>query len=212
MITLYQTKPLFGLPNSSPFCMKLEAFLRWHSIEFEIKEGLPFQGPFKKIPFVDYNDERLGDSTSIIETLLKDKSIQYEESLELDVGHAMQRVVEEHLYWAMVYFRWMDPKKWPTIREAFFGSIPFFVRPFIVRSAFKLAQQALYGHGIGRLTDDMILERARKDLCAIDLRVSKHSFICGQQMTHYDLSVWAVLKTDFALRFSDSNYGRCRRV
>lgn len=48
MFVLYQPKPMFGLANSSPYCMKLDAFLRWQCIPFVVKEGLPFQGPYKK--------------------------------------------------------------------------------------------------------------------------------------------------------------------
>ncbi len=35
MIKLFQFAPAFGLPNASPFCMKLETYLRM--------AGLPFQ-------------------------------------------------------------------------------------------------------------------------------------------------------------------------
>lgn len=193
MITLYQTKPLFGLPNSSPFCMKLEAFLRWQSIDFEIQNGLPFQGPHKKIPFVDYKNERLGDSTEIINRLISDNSISYSEHLEVEIGLAFQRMVEEHLYWFIVYFRWMDSNTWPKVKAAFFDSVPVVIRPFVVKSAWKQAKQALHGQGIGRLTEEMILNRVKTDLTAINQRLSNNLFVSGDQMTHFDLSVWAVL-------------------
>jgi hypothetical protein len=37
MITLYQFEPAFGLPNASPFCLKLETWLRM--------AGLPYEAP-----------------------------------------------------------------------------------------------------------------------------------------------------------------------
>lgn len=48
MITLYQPEPCFGLPNVSPYCMKLEGFFRFHGIAFTKRDVLPFQGPYKK--------------------------------------------------------------------------------------------------------------------------------------------------------------------
>ncbi len=37
MIKLYQFDPAFGLPNASPFCMKLETYLRMAQLPFEIE-------------------------------------------------------------------------------------------------------------------------------------------------------------------------------
>ena len=36
MIVLHQFKSFFGLPNASPFCMKLETYLRMAGLPFEI--------------------------------------------------------------------------------------------------------------------------------------------------------------------------------
>ena len=36
MIKLYQFEPAFGLANASPFCMKLETYLRMAALPFEI--------------------------------------------------------------------------------------------------------------------------------------------------------------------------------
>jgi len=185
---------MFSLPNASPFCLKLEAILRWQKIPFVIKHALPFEGPFKKVPFVSYQGKKLGDSSHIIETLIKDNQIQYSESLDLAIGHSFQRVVEEHLYWTVVYFRWQDSQAWPTLRDAFFGAIPVFVRPFIVAKARKQATRALWGQGIGRLPTALIIARAKADLTAINERLQKHRYICGEQLTHYDLAIWAVLR------------------
>ena len=36
MIQLYQFEPAFGLPNASPFCMKVETWLRMAALPFEV--------------------------------------------------------------------------------------------------------------------------------------------------------------------------------
>jgi hypothetical protein len=36
MIKVYQFEPAFGIPNASPFCFKLENYLRMAAIPFEI--------------------------------------------------------------------------------------------------------------------------------------------------------------------------------
>jgi len=36
VIKLYQFAPAFGLPNASPFCMKMETYLRMAGLPFEL--------------------------------------------------------------------------------------------------------------------------------------------------------------------------------
>jgi hypothetical protein len=54
MIKLYQYAPAFGLPNASPFCLKLETWLRMTGLPFQIQ---PFdfrqmsKAPKGKMPF-----------------------------------------------------------------------------------------------------------------------------------------------------------------
>jgi len=193
MITLFQPNSLFGLPNVSPFCLKLEAFMHWQSIDFKKKLAIPNQGPFRKVPFINYKNTRIGDSSFIIDLLIKDNNISYGSHLDLSKGHAFSRMMEEHTYWAIVYFRWMDKNTWPKLKDAFFAGIPFFVHPFIVRSARNQAKSALNGQGMGRLSEDLILKRVNKDLNALNDVISQQPFICGEKMTHYDLSIWAIL-------------------
>lgn len=193
MITLYQPEPCFGLPNVSPYCMKLEGFLRFYGIAFTQREGLPFQGPYKKIPFADLDGQRLGDSTAIIDRLLSKHGIEYDPGLDLPAGLAFQRLAEEHLYWSLVYFRWFDPDVWPRLRAALFAKVPALIRPLVVAGARKAAGRALYGQGMGRLPEAMIIERASADLAALAHRLEGRPFICGDRVTHFDFSIWAVL-------------------
>jgi len=44
MIKLYQFHPAWGLPNPSPFCMKVETYLRM--------AGLPYEGVNGAVPFL----------------------------------------------------------------------------------------------------------------------------------------------------------------
>ncbi|NRB81300.1 MAG: glutathione S-transferase family protein [Saccharospirillaceae bacterium] len=212
MITLYQPQPMFGLPSSSPFCLKLEAFLRWQSIKFVNKHALPFEGPYKKIPFVDYQGQRLGDSSLIIDQLLTDLNISYDKHLNLSVGHSFAKLMEEQMYWVMVYFRWMDQETWPILKKAFFGSVPKLIKPIIIHTARKQAKSALYGLGIGRLPVDSILSKAQIDLNALENQLKQSTFICGDIMTHYDLSIWAVLsqfmQSNFHIKLSDLTLDR----
>lgn len=72
MIKLHQFAPAFGLPNASPFCMKLETYLRMVALPFEIAPPSMRdfnQAPGGKMPFIEDNGRLLGDSTLIVDYL-----------------------------------------------------------------------------------------------------------------------------------------------
>ncbi len=52
MIILYQFPAVWGLPNASPFCMKVETYLRMTEIPYEPKLVMdPRKSPKGKIAF-----------------------------------------------------------------------------------------------------------------------------------------------------------------
>ena len=71
MIKLFQPPPVWGIPNMSPFCVKLETYLRMAGIKYE-KPRLDFlKAPKGKIPFVELDGKLMGDSSLVIEALKK---------------------------------------------------------------------------------------------------------------------------------------------
>jgi glutathione S-transferase len=192
MITLHQTQIEFveGV-NASPFCQKLQSFLEFHNLPHEVVFGLPDQGPLNKIPFVSYNEESLGDSELIIQRLAKDHDIDI--SLT-PMAQVWQRTLEEHLYWVMVYSRWMDDDAWEILKVAFFSPVPKALRGIISRKARKLAKQNLYSQGVGRLSAEDVYQRGNKDLNALNDYLSDSKFIGSNTLCHVDFFAWALLR------------------
>lgn len=56
------------IPSTSPFCLKVETFLRINSIPYENNRGYKM-GKKGKLPWIEYNGERTADSKFIIEYL-----------------------------------------------------------------------------------------------------------------------------------------------
>ena len=70
MITLYQFSPVWGLPNTSPFCLKVETYLRMTEVPYEIKFVMdPRKSPKGKLPVIKMNGETIPDSELIIDYL-----------------------------------------------------------------------------------------------------------------------------------------------
>ncbi|MCK5917340.1 MAG: glutathione S-transferase family protein [Cocleimonas sp.] len=140
MIQLHQFRPFWGLPNASPFCMKVETYLRYRKIEFKTVPSNPRQSPSKKIPFIITDDgQTITDSEQIIahfEALQPDP-------MDADLSHEKKALaylirskVEEELYWQITYMRWGDPQGWkvflPDLKKHMQG-LKGKVLPWIIR-------------------------------------------------------------------------------
>src|SRR6478609_8917732 len=114
MITLHQFGPAFSLRTASPFGLKLEAYMKLAGIPYRVEnfDGNPSKAPKGKIPFITDDDGRkLGDSALIIQHLIAkhgDKLDAHLTPAERAVGHALRRMTEEALYFAVLYSRWVD--------------------------------------------------------------------------------------------------------
>jgi glutathione S-transferase len=72
----------WGLPTVSPFCLKLDAWLRMTGIQHESRTvATPFAGPKSKAPWIQIDGTKLGDSTFIIAYLTERFGIDPDEQL-----------------------------------------------------------------------------------------------------------------------------------
>ncbi|WP_019614829.1 glutathione S-transferase family protein [Psychromonas ossibalaenae] len=195
MLILKQTQVQFDGINASPFCAKLELFLTYFKIPFKIEAALPMHGPHKKIPFVEYQGETLGDSELILQRLIKDYKIEQGlTDMQISQGIAWQAMLEQHLYWIMVYNRWVPEQSWKILENAFFSQLRQPLRAIIARQSRKLAKKNLYAQGIGRFNLEQLLELAEQDLKALNVHLADNAFICGEVFSHFDLFAYALIK------------------
>jgi len=72
MITLYQFPSAWGLPNASPFCMKVETYLRMCNLPYTTVNVLnPAKGPKGKLPYITDGSNVVADSGLILDYLKK---------------------------------------------------------------------------------------------------------------------------------------------
>lgn len=169
-LKLYQYPRIWGR-NVSPFTLKLETWLRLASVPFEnIEVRNPGKGPKGKLPAIEDQGRLIGDSTLIIDHLKHTRGVDLDEGLDARAqaeAVALQRLFEDHLYWAIVYSRWLDPEGFAAIRTGFFADMPPIVRdvfPTVVRTKIRWDLRA---QGLGRHTRDEVYALARADLQAV---------------------------------------------
>ena len=101
VVYLYQPPPCRMGPNSSPFCLKLELFLRMNSIPHEVVTTHTM-GPKNKMPYIAYNEEVVSDTDFIVEFLKKELKLSVDDHLDplqKAIGHAAEQMTEECTYW-----------------------------------------------------------------------------------------------------------------
>ena len=75
-IKLYQFPRMFSIPNLSPFCCKLETWLRIAGVAYEVVDTPdPRKGPKGKLPFIEDDGVRIADSSLVIEHLMKSRAV-----------------------------------------------------------------------------------------------------------------------------------------
>lgn len=205
MIKLHQFQPIWGLPNASPFCMKLETYLKMAKIPYEtIFVNTPAKGPKAKLPFIEDDGKKLGDSALIIDYLKK----KYGDPLDKDltsqqkaIALSVQHLLEDHLYWVLVYSRWAEPSTWESIKKSFFSNLPPVLRNIVPEMVRKKFLKKLYLQGIAHHTRDEIYEFGKRDITAIADLLGDQSFFFGKQPTSIDATLYAFLSSVLLVPF-----------
>lgn len=171
-ILLWQMPPCWGLSSASPFCIKLESWLRMAGVPYEARvlTGLP-RSSNRKVPYIEHPDGRvLADSHVIIEALTVEHGVALDEGLDARsraVATTVTRMLEDHFCWALAWDRWMVPAHWAETRRAYFGGQPPPLRWLIPPLVHRSMRRTMHGQGFGRMSKAAILARAERDLQAL---------------------------------------------
>ena len=196
MLKLYQFERTWGIPNLSPFCCKVETYLRMVGIGHDIKPALPMRAPKGKLPYISDQGKTLGDSRFIIEYLKSayhdlDSGLTQE---ELALSTALQRLLEEHLFWVALYSRWQyTDENWQTNKKAIFSPLPPIIRDIAANRWRKKIQRQIYGHGMGRHQAEEIFALGKQDIDALAAYLGHKPYFLGDRPTAVDASAFGLL-------------------
>ncbi len=196
-VQVYALPPVWGVPNPSPFVIKLMTWLRMAGIPYEhrVLPGPP-SSPTGKIPYVVLHDGTLlHDSELIIEALSRRFCVDLDSQLgaqDLATGHLVRRTVEEHLYFAGLYERWITDEGYAATSRDYFAAMPPLARavlPWVLRSRMR---KYLHGQGLGRHPRPVIEAKARADVRAISATLGEREYLFGGLST-VDATVYGFL-------------------
>jgi len=201
MIDLYQFHPALGLPNPSPFCMKVETFLRMTKLEYRLHNNADVRkAPKKKLPFIKDGEALIPDSGFILQYLKTKYELSIDDHLspaQQATGVALTRLLEDHLYWIVVSDRWLDDTTWLKLKKLFFASLPSFLRYFVPELIRKKIRRDLYGQGLGRHSQDELRQLAQEDIKAVADILSDNDYLFGDTPCSYDAVIYSFIGNAF---------------
>lgn len=197
MITLYQFPRIGNMPNFSPFCMKLESYLKAMNINYKVSETFdPRKSPTGKVPYIEKDGQLQADSKVIIEQFesFAEKPMQAKlTAQEKAISHSFIRLMDEHLYWAILYSRWIDQKGahiWAEGLQNKMG-MPKIAFKLILSGIKKNIEKSIYSQGIGRHDEHTIYKLAEEDIKALASFLGGHDYCFGDEPTVMDHTLYA---------------------
>jgi glutathione S-transferase len=196
MITLYTFGPAFGLPDPSPFVMKGEMLLKLAGLPYETNRRGLSGAPKGKLPYIRDEGTVVADSTLIRMHIEKKYGFDFDKGLsarERGVAWAVEKMLEDHLYWVLVYWRWMIDENFERGPKQFFKRVPALLRPLITRAVRKNVRTRLHGHGMGRHSD--VEKNAIADRCveALSQVLGDNRYLMGDQVCGADATAFAFI-------------------
>ncbi|NUP10345.1 MAG: glutathione S-transferase family protein [Polyangiaceae bacterium] len=207
MIHLYQLPGAWGVSSVSPFCVKLEAFLRLSGLPFESKFGDPRKAPRGKVPWIQDDGTLIADSQRAIEHLVAKHELTMDARLSPEqqtLGHAIRRTLEEGTYFGLVWLRWGDPAGWDAYKPVFLELLPPVVGPVVMSVIRRQMIGKLHGQGMGRFDDQEKHQLIIKDFSALSRVLGDKPYLFGDEPTSFDATAYAFLASLLAFPVSSA--------
>lgn len=192
MITLYGFGPAFGLPDPSPFVVKSMVHLKMAGVAYKFERAAPPTAPKGKIPFIQTGAHRVGDSTFIRAHIEKEHGFDFDSGLcthERGLAWAMERMLEDHLYFALLHHRWMDDENWHKGPIHFFDGAP----EGVAEAARERVRETLRAHGLGRHSDAEIAELGGRSLTALSVFLGDKPYLMGDAACGADATAFGMV-------------------
>jgi len=201
VVYLFQFNRLPVLPSISPFCLKVESWLKLHGIKYEnIDHKCKFRS--KKggmLPFIELNGDEVSDSDTIIATLAKkfEKEMLQLTPEQKNVQHAMVSMVENHLHWAIVYWRSKNHENMlkgykMSLQTAIGSKLPASVLNFYFKYTYcRKGLKKVKAGSLGGYTPDEIEQFGKNDLNVLSEMLGDKEFFFGDEPAMLDLVVFS---------------------
>ncbi len=209
-VVLHQPPRLWGLPNPSPFCVKVETWLRLAKVDYVSTHANMLKAPRGKVPWIVDDGTLVSDSEAIINHLEASLDDPLgEASLAPDLRaqhHAVRRMLENGTYWLSFYERWVSDEHWATTRAAFFDPLGFPMGTLVGAMIRRRVARDAHGQGVSRYEASEREAMGISDWEAVEAVLGDAPFFGGAAPRRIDCAVygfvcqalWAPFETSMA--------------
>jgi glutathione S-transferase len=201
MIALHKFIPAWGLPDISPFCVKVETYLRMTGVEYKAVVSDSRRAPKGKCPYIEYEGQVISDSSMIIGYLESRSRSPMDADLttqERAISTALKAMLEEQFYFVGLWTRWVDPSGWKIYRPIIMdlgielGVPKLFIPLFepIIRAKMK---RTAYLQGTGRHSPDEIHRIGINVVSALSDWLEAKAFMLGDKPHLIDATAYAFI-------------------
>jgi len=204
MLTVYTFGAGFGLPDTSPFVVKLETWLRMAKIPYRSERGDLRKAPKRKLPYASDGNRVIADSSHIIQYLEEKHNDPLREhrlsAKERASGLALKSLFETDLYFIVTYLRWWNDDDFeimkPKLAELIASTgVPKFALPAVLVIARRNARGNIEAQGTGRHSREEVYTMGRTLVEAASELLGEKKFYFGDEPTHIDATAYGMLAT-----------------
>ncbi len=196
MIILHGFGPGFGLPEISPFVTKTEVQLKMAGLAYCKEKAMPPSSPKGQLPYIRDEAETIANSTFIRAHIEGKYGFDFDAPLSLQAraqAWAFERMIEHHVYWALVGARWVDETNFAKGPAHFFDGAPEHMREKLREDAqFRVAENYLLS-GLGRHAPDDDIDLAIRSLFALSVQLGDKPYLMGDTPCGTDATAFGAL-------------------
>jgi len=197
VVYLYQFHRSPTVPNLSPFCVKIETWLRVHKLAHEVIGSYFNRSQNGLVPFVEINGRQIADSQLILFELQKHFGIKEAESPgRVGISRIVDRMIEGSTFYALQYTRICKNTAQFLEKRNFGREIPAILRTMAVPYFRNRLKTRIDSQGYGKFAEVDVEEILRRDIAALDSLLGDNKFYGGgDQPCTADVTVFGHLAT-----------------
>ncbi|XP_078325126.1 failed axon connections homolog [Crassostrea virginica] len=182
-------------PSLTPFAMKLETYLRMAKVPYlNEHDSITHRSSKGKLTWIEYNGEEVADSEFCMQYVNRKFNVDLDKDFSEEdqaAARAIQRMVDEHLYWTLLLYRWnYDIQHGIDIRKLM--NLNYIPWPLFRFESYMLTSTA-YSQGVGRHSEEEVQQVMEEDLQALSKFLGKKKFLLGDRTCSADCAVFGML-------------------
>ncbi|MBV7330718.1 glutathione S-transferase family protein [Chloroflexi bacterium TSY] len=193
-IVLYQFPATYGMDVSvSPYCAKLELYLRLTDRDYSTEKGNVFKSPNKAVPYVQWEDGTIQAESDEIIARFEKMGPSLDEGIiesERQLGEQLQTMAESKIYFSCLHHRFADSETWVHQRETVRALVPTLLSPILTHVIRRGQITKCQENGFNSEADYAKGINAVQELSE---KLGDSDYFLGSEARTYDCAIWGNL-------------------